>query len=172
MRITKVFIRNYKSISRLEFEPNPAINVFIGENSVGKSNIFDAMNWLLGPTYPSFNATQEQDHYLGKPDNIIKIKLDYDNSPYLELAEEWEDPYGHIKKGLNCSGNYVNDEIRQDYASAYLGIDRKILDYLPSNRWSLLGRLLLEINKRFKEEIIEQDGVEISKADLFKEKLI
>jgi putative ATP-dependent endonuclease of the OLD family len=57
MKILKVKILNYKSIKKIEFQPNAGVNVFIGENSVGKSNIFDAINWLLGPLYPTFNQT-------------------------------------------------------------------------------------------------------------------
>ena len=64
MKIERVTIQNYKSIKYLDFYPNPGLNVFIGENSVGKSNIFDAVNWLLGPVYPSFSSTKHEDHYL------------------------------------------------------------------------------------------------------------
>lgn len=42
MKITNVKIANYKSIKNLEFNPDTGVNVIIGENSVGKSNIFDA----------------------------------------------------------------------------------------------------------------------------------
>lgn len=172
MKITEVFIENYKSIKHLNFKPNDKLNVFIGENSVGKSNIFDVINWLLGPVYPTFNATTKNDHYLGNLDSKIRIKLSYDDGNYLELAEEWTDSYGRTKSGLNLSGNYVNDERRQNYTSASLGIDRKILEYLPSNRWSLLGRILLEINRLFSQEkIIDDSGQEILKSAMFKKDL-
>lgn len=34
------------------------MNVFIGEYSVGKSNIIEAIYWLLGPVFPTFNRQQ------------------------------------------------------------------------------------------------------------------
>jgi len=46
VKITKVFIQNYKSIKELEFTPNKGLNAFVGANSTGKSNIFDAINWF------------------------------------------------------------------------------------------------------------------------------
>lgn len=172
MRITKVYIENYKSIKSLEFTPSEYLNVFIGENSVGKSNIFDAINWLLGPLYPSFNNVKDEERYLGDLNNKIKIRLHFDDGKYLELAEEWQDSRGNIKSGLNINGGYISDEVRKQYASAYLGVDRKILDYLPSNRWSLLGRILLEINKAFSEETVEMpDGRTLPKPELFKERI-
>ncbi len=172
MKITKVHIENYKSIKSLEFTPSEYLNVFIGENSVGKSNIFDAINWLLGPVYPSFNNVKDEDHFLGDHNNKIKIRLHFDDGQYLELAEKWHDSRRNIKSGLNITGGYITDEVRQHYASAYLGIDRKILDYLPSNRWSLLGRILLEINKAFSGETVEMpDGRTLPKSELFKERI-
>ena len=172
MKITKVYIENYKSIKKLEFTPSALVNVFIGENSVGKSNIFDAINWLLGPAYPTFNHVKDEDHYLGDPDNEIRIKLDFDDGEYLELAQVWTDGYGNTKSGLNKSGGYIKDEERQLYSSACLGVDRKILDYMPSNKWSLLGRILLEINKVFSQETVQdEEGVTVMKSEMFRREI-
>jgi len=150
MKITKILIENYKSIKLLELEPNNGLNAFIGENSVGKSNIFSALNWVLGPVYPTFNGTKHEDHYLGNPDNKILIQIHFDDGNCLELNECSTDYYGNIKPCLNFNKKpYVKDEIRYQYCSAYLDINRKIIDYLPSNRWSLLGRFLLDVNNLF-----------------------
>ncbi|RNI32454.1 DUF2813 domain-containing protein [Rufibacter immobilis] len=173
MKITRIRIKNYKSISSLDIQTNGRLNVFIGENSVGKSNIFDAINWLLGPVYPSFNSTLPNDHYQGDLENKIRIRLYFDDGNFLELAEEWIDKYDNPKSGLNLTGEYVTDITRQKYCSAYLGIDRQILDYLPSNRWSLMGRILQEINAAFcKEKVVDEEtGEEIYKSDLLKSQL-
>ena len=50
MKIEHLDITNYKSIKELHVDLNPRINVFIGANNVGKSNIMAAMEDLLGPT--------------------------------------------------------------------------------------------------------------------------
>ncbi|OGK35675.1 hypothetical protein A3F59_01900 [Candidatus Roizmanbacteria bacterium RIFCSPHIGHO2_12_FULL_38_13] len=158
MKITKVLIDNYKSIKHLEFVPNKGINSFVGANSTGKSNIFEAMTWLLAPTYPSFNSTKKEDRFLGEDTNKIKVKLDFDDGHYLELAEEWTDTYGRLKSGLNFNGNYCNSEQREQYCCAYLDTERKILDYLPSSKWTLVGRILQEVNKMFLTESMVHKG--------------
>jgi len=170
MKIQRIVIQNYKSIKLIDIECSPKLNAFIGENSVGKSNIFDAINWSLGPVYPSFNSTLAQDHFMGNPANEIKITLYFDDGNYVQLAEQWTDPRGNTKSGLNLTGNYVQDIDRQRYCSAYLGVDRSILDYLPSNRWSLMGRILLDINEMFKEDefVNEETGEVTKKTDAFK----
>lgn len=155
MKITNVLIENFRSIKKIEFKPNLGLNAFIGGNSSGKSNIFDAINWLLGPIYPSFNSVKKEDYFKGDNTQKIKIKLTFDDGNYLELAEEWLDRYGNLKSGLNLSGGYCTDELRKKYCCAYVGVEREILDYLPSNKWSLMGRVLQEINNRFIEEKVE-----------------
>ena len=167
MKITDVSIENYKSINKLNFKPNEGLNAFIGENSAGKSNILNAIYWLLGPVYPSFNSTQTEDRHLGKPENKIKIRLTFDDNRTLELAEEWHFR-GEIKSGLNMDSSYVNDSVRKDYCSGFLGVDRQINDYMPSSRWSLVGRILQQINEQFKTEVLD-DGT--LKSDKLKEEL-
>ena len=177
MKIIRITIDNYKSIKHLEFEPSQGLNAFIGANSTGKSNIFDAINWLLGPMYPSFNSVCKEDHFLGKEENRIKIRLDFDDSHNLELNEYKEvvnyKNETEIKSGLfyNYNNNSYNCKsgIRENYCSAYLGVDRKILDYLPSSRWSLIGRILQEINKKFSVETYEYNKVVKAKKEWLKD---
>lgn len=165
MKITRIHIENYKSINNLDITPNPKLNVFIGENSTGKSNIFEAINWIVGPTYPTFNATTKQDHYLGDENNKILIQLYFEDGYLLELDES-KDKY---QFSISKNGNYQKDlsTLRENFCSAYVGTERQIVDYLPSNRWSLLGRILLDINKKFLEETTE-DG-ELKSEKLKKE---
>lgn len=173
MKIQRIVIKNFKSIRHIDIACSPKINAFIGENSVGKSNIFDAINWPLGPVWPSFNSTLPQDRFMGQEDNEIDITLYFDDGKYLQLAEKWFDYRNNPKSGLNLSKNYTKDAERQRYCSAYLGVDRSILDYSPSNRWSLMGRILLDINRMFKEqEVIDEDSGEIQKmTDIFKNEI-
>lgn len=173
MKIRRIHIKNYKSIKEIDLLCSPKLNVFIGENSVGKSNIFDAINWPLGPTYPSFNSTNPQDHFMGDPENKISISLYFDDDRILQLSECWEDYKHQVKSGLNLSGGYITDNERQRYCCGYLDVNRSILDYLPSNKWSLLGRILQEINTQFKQEEFAdpETGEVIKKTDLLKNEL-
>jgi len=166
VKIKSLHIQNYKSIKNLDITLNPKLNVFIGENGAGKSNIFEAINWLLGPTYPTFNSITKQDHYLGDENNKIFIQLYFEDGFLLELDES-KDKY---QFSISKNGNYQKDlsTLRESFCSAYVGTERQIVDYLPSNRWSLLGRVLLDINKKFLEETTE-DGE--AKSDILKREL-
>lgn len=173
MKITRLFIQNYKSIKNIDISLSDQVNVFIGENSVGKSNIFAAINWVLGPIYPSFNNVSKEDFYRGDVDAHVIIRIYFDDGHFLELTNCWRDRNGYHKSGLNLDGfQYVSDDIRQRYISALIGSDRKVSENPATNRWTLLGRLLRDINARFEEEkILLPDGSEESKVNLFKQEM-
>jgi predicted ATP-dependent endonuclease of OLD family len=103
MKIERIVIRNFKSVKHIDIACYSKINAFIGENSVGKSNIFDAINWSLGPVYPSFNSTLSQDHFMGDPANEIKITLCFDDGKYLQLAENWVDQRQNQYPAVSCN---------------------------------------------------------------------
>ena len=173
MKITRIQIENYKSIKKIDITVSPLVNVYIGENSVGKSNIFSAIEWLLGPIYPSFNNFQREDYFRGDTSLPVRIALTFDDGHTLEMASEWHDFRGNAKSGLNIDRNYVSDDIRQKYVSASIGADRKLSENPATNRWTLMGRLLLDINKRFQaEEMLDPiTGERIKKAEYFKQSM-
>ncbi|MBK9015267.1 MAG: AAA family ATPase [Saprospiraceae bacterium] len=46
MKIKRLYINNYKSLVNFELvEPNP-FSVFVGPNAAGKSNVFEALEFL------------------------------------------------------------------------------------------------------------------------------
>ena len=174
MRITRIYIKNYKSIKEIDIPLSDKVNVFIGENSVGKSNIFSAIDWMLGPIYPSFNNLSKEDYYRGDTSAHVVVRIKFDDGHYLELTNCWYDYRGNPKSGLNLDGNqYVSDDIRQKYVSALIGPERKVSDNPATNRWTLLGRLLRDINARFMTEtIIDIDTLEeVEKPQLFKQEM-
>lgn len=58
MYISKLIIKNYKSIKDETFIFNKGINILVGKNNAGKSNIVSALNEILGDKY---NTTSYED---------------------------------------------------------------------------------------------------------------
>jgi len=161
MKIARIKIENYRSIKRLEFKPK-TLCAIVGENNVGKSNIFSALNFVLGPSYPTEKGLTIDDHYLRDPERKINIEVDLElvedgHTESFTLSFSWDEdarggPRYSLRKFINGYPSYINDEERQKYALVHLGADRKISEHMPSNRWTLLGRLLLDINEEFKSD--------------------
>lgn len=172
MKVDRVSIRNYKSIQALDLALSPRINVFIGANNVGKSNILSAMEWLMGPTYPTANRLERWDFFNGDEELPLKISLAFDDNNVLSFDSIWYDRYSHEKHGLNFNDGYITDEVRSRYIAASVGADRRIVDNPASNQWTLLGRMLKEFNSQLDvDTIVRSDGSVVSKADEFKHRM-
>lgn len=169
MKITGIRIENYRSIKALEFKPKQ-LCAMVGENNVGKSNIFSALNFVLGPTYPTERGLTKDNFYLRDDRKKIKIEIDLEITKTtipenIVISFSWDTSarggarysLRMLKKG---SPPYINDEQRQQYAIVHLGADRKITENMPSNRWTLLGRLLLDINEEFKSDPVRNNNFE------------
>lgn len=169
MIITRVKIENYRSIKSLEFRPK-GLCALVGENNVGKSNILSALNFLLGPKFPSEKGLAEDDFYLRDPERRILIEIDLkivegEHPQNITLSFGWDEnarggPRYSLRKFVSGFVSYLNDSERQKYTMVHLGADRKISEYMPSNRWTLLGRLLLDINEEFKTDLARVTGFE------------
>jgi len=59
MRLLSVHLSNVRNYPQLDFEPAPGLNVFVGDNAQGKSNLLEAIS-LLG-TGKSFRTNKEGD---------------------------------------------------------------------------------------------------------------
>ncbi len=172
MKIDRVSIRHFKSIQAIDLDLSPRINVFIGANNVGKSNILSAMEWLMGPTYPTANRLERWDFFNGDEELPLKISLEFDDGNNLSFDSIWYDQYNREKHGLNFNNGYITDEVRSRYIAASVGADRRIVDNPASNQWTLLGRMLKEFNAQLSEEnIIGIDGSAVTKADEFKRRM-
>lgn len=167
MYITRIYIRNYKSIEELDILLNKWLNAFIWENSTWKSNIFKALDWLLWKSWPSFNRITKEDHFMWDDENNkIVIILEFSDGQEF-CIDERKDKYQFSMK------LWTNDEDRKKYCSAYLDTKREINDYMPSNKWSLLGRILQEVNQQFSKEKMShlKTGEEVNKVEYLKEVL-
>ena len=63
MYISKVKIKNYRSIKDLTINFNPGKNIIVGKNNSGKSNIIKSINIVLGedsPTYEKHNKINNE----------------------------------------------------------------------------------------------------------------
>lgn len=188
MKITRVYIENYRSIKKLDFSPGNYC-VLIGENNAGKSNILKAVNHVLGEMWPTDRTFSEEDFHSQNTANDILIQVYFD-----EITENWKNrckcnvagfelrckaykrktgnklagtlttdfvcidikgnacqyPASPYEEGKKYTGAYyplsVAKDIREKIPFIYVDVLRDYNKQDPSNRWSILRRLLNDIN--------------------------
>jgi predicted ATP-dependent endonuclease of OLD family len=106
MRLSKIKIENFRSIKDLEFEV-PNLCVLVGENNTGKSNILEAIDWLLnGERWPLNIELKESDFFNRETEKPIKIiawfsdlsqeEIDYFRRSHRNVMKQ---SYAQVKKG-------------------------------------------------------------------------
>ncbi|MBS1807806.1 MAG: ATP-dependent endonuclease [Acidobacteria bacterium] len=73
MYLSRLFIKNYRSIKELDLTFAKGKNVLVGRNNAGKSNVIKAIDLVLGeysPTYTKSENITESDFYTWREDDL------------------------------------------------------------------------------------------------------
>jgi predicted ATP-dependent endonuclease of OLD family len=97
MKIEKIYIRNFRPIGEqgLELAFSTSCSTFIGENNVGKSSIFEAINRILeSQSVGKQIAWDKEDWHAGDQNRIIKIQMEciLDDNQIEKIIEILEFP--------------------------------------------------------------------------------
>lgn len=96
MYIYKLDIRNFRNVKSLTWKPNNGINVLVGGNGVGKSNIAIALDYLLNPYIKWYKReVPEFDFYDRNLDNKIEIEV-WLKGVEKFIEDDWETYLEHI----------------------------------------------------------------------------
>ncbi|MDI6602547.1 MAG: AAA family ATPase [Patescibacteria group bacterium] len=162
--IKKLIIENFRSIKKVEINLGP-MNAFIGPNNAGKSNIMKALNLILGENYPSVRSFEENDFYNYDKSNPIKIVTIF-SSGLSSNYKVWG--FQLTFNGNDCeyvavdnNGNIltypggkevrVSNEMRNEVALMYLGLNRQAEQQIRPTQWTLYGKLLRHIEKQINQ---------------------
>ncbi len=93
MKFTRLRLSGFKSfVEPTELYVEPGLTAVIGPNGCGKSNLFDALRWVMGETRPSSIRGSEMDDVIfagsaGRPSrNVAEVTLFIDNSDHTASA--------------------------------------------------------------------------------------
>lgn len=171
MKLEKIFIRNFRSVgdNGLELTFAPTLNTFIGENNVGKSSIFEAINKSLEPNAVwdaeewhagNQNETVEIQFvcelddtqikqiigFLGLPINITEFRESFDNKLSYEFKKELNQFFAFFALG----------ELHIEYNHGWIGESDKSRGYRDVSKWGLIekiksqkGKKIIQIIKEF-----------------------
>lgn len=74
MKILRLFIKNFRAIESLDITLNPSLNIFTGDNGVGKTSILEAVHMLgMGKSFRSHKIADLIQHH--KTELIVSGKL-------------------------------------------------------------------------------------------------
>ena len=192
MRLTKLELQGFKSFAdhtSLVFEPG--VTAVVGPNGCGKSNVSDAVRWVLGEQRAKTlrGAKMEEVIFQGsssrRPVNIAEVSLHFENEdgslpvPFKEvvitrrLSRSGESEY--MLNGAACRLRDIHDMVRGTGLGADSGvvIEAKMIDALlsdrPDDRRELFeeaaGVGLYRDRRRTTARRLEETTVDLSRLD-------
>lgn len=118
MPLCRIQIDNFKSIKRADLSLNH-INMFIGENGAGKTNVLDAVDYFysnLSTSNIRLDVFDCNNHF----SNQIRIRLSFDLSGFVKIAKAQSESNG-------------DDDSDSSGDSKYVGYYRKIISMAPKS---------------------------------------
>ena len=192
MRLTKLELQGFKSFAdytSLVFEPG--VTAVVGPNGCGKSNVSDAVRWVLGEQRAKTlrGAKMEEVIFQGsssrRPVNIAEVSLHFSNDdgalavPFKEvvitrrLSRSGESEY--MLNGASCRLRDIHDMVRGTGLGADSGvvIEARMIDALlsdrPDDRRELFeeaaGVGLYRDRRRTTARRLEETTVDLSRLD-------
>ena len=129
MALCRIQIDNFKSIKHADLSLNH-INVFIGENGAGKTNVLDAVDYFysnLSTSNIRLDVFDCNNHY----SNQVRIGLSFNLSKFVKIAKAQSEPSG-------------NDEANSSGDNRYDSYYRKIISMAPKSQNYIL---ILELSQ-------------------------
>lgn len=103
MYIYKTIIKNFRNLKDFCWKPNKEVNVLVGGNGVGKSNIAIALDYLLNPYIQWYRKTvSEFDYYNRDLKNKIEIEVWLKGVENF-IEDDWDLMLEHIDEEDNIS---------------------------------------------------------------------
>lgn len=192
MRLTKLELHGFKSFAdQTELVFEPGVTAIVGPNGCGKSNVSDAVRWVLGEQRARAlrGAKMEEVIFQGssarRPVNIAEVSLFFENDdgalgvPFREvvitrrLSRSGESDY--LLNNAPCRLRDIHDMVRGTGLGADSGvvIESKMIDALLSDRPDERRELFEEAagvglyrdRKRSTERRLEETGADLGRLD-------
>jgi len=121
--IKELKIQNFKSIESETIKFNKGLNILVGPNNAGKTNIMEAIDLLLGDVYlPNFEPST--DHFFnGEDDREIIIEVSLEGEELSQINSEFNSPVAvRYKFSKQNGGSFevnVGDQWQQKYSKPF-----------------------------------------------------
>ncbi|MAG38891.1 hypothetical protein CMO90_02275, partial [Candidatus Woesearchaeota archaeon] len=129
MRIKKIIIKNYKSIKELVIEDFSELNVLIGKNDSGKSNILSVLDLIFNSNSHDLKLAETNILETKFKENVSRLFFDK-NNPFSEITVFLEISKHELEKA-DLKSDETNDEI---VISRKLLENKLVLDFLRLNK--------------------------------------
>ena len=88
MYITRIYIRNFRNIKETELCFDKRLNLFVGKNAQGKTNLMEAISVCLGGSFRHVRFNQYIPTDVPEAEVVIRLYFKEDNTERENRSEE------------------------------------------------------------------------------------
>ncbi|BES80975.1 AAA family ATPase [Pyrodictium abyssi] len=163
IQLRKLIIKNFKSIHELELELQPGLNVLVGSNASGKTNILEAVSFMYKALVEAAERIPYRPHapqywspldivYMKDPNAVMALGMEFDI--YTQAEDTWlRMPIGFT---ANLAYNPGTDTLEPTLYELNFGNATRI----RISRHGIEVRIRRDVLEKAKE-VIKNDGVDI-----------
>ena len=144
MRINSLSLENYRNIIRCDLTPGEGVNLIVGDNAQGKTNLIEAIYLLTGQK--SFRAAKESD-YLRFGQEVARIEAEFTCQNREKTAAL---AYGSKKlawlNGVECAPSELTGEF---LAVVFSPGELALIQEGPSERRAFLDGAISQVMPRY-----------------------
>ena len=165
MLIRKLKLHNYRNYSLKEIEFDPYINIIIGNNGIGKTNILESI--IVVSNTKSFRTNNDKD-LIKKDEEYGRIDLYSDTNRYSVVINK-------KNKSLLINNNLIkrtSDYIGNINAIIFKPSDLELFSQAPSERRRILDIEISKVSKRYIHALAKFNQLLKDKNKLLKENVV
>jgi putative ATP-dependent endonuclease of OLD family len=170
VKIDRIHVENFRSLRNIDIYPND-LCVFVGENNAGKSNILQALNLVLGESWPTVKSLGETDFFDNNMNNPLLIDIHFkendENIERIFFSAGLDDDHLKAELKMNYSSSlteyYVKKEIREQFGILHIKAIRDLQYHLGQSSWTLMGKIGRLLNEEFYSEVSQSDKTEVKR---------
>ena len=151
MRVTALQLRNFRNISKMEFEPVDGVNIIYGENAQGKTNLLEGI-WLF-TGMRSFRSTKEKDYIqFGQSGAGLQMKFNNDvreQNASIEIGEKKKVLLGGVKQDSTAS--LVGEFLGTIFSPGHL----ELVQGSPGERRKFLNQAISELKPNYASRLTQ-----------------
>lgn len=168
MKLIDLEIFNFRNYEHLKFDPNENVNIIIGKNAMGKTNLLEAI----------YIATLGKSFKSAKDNELIRIDCQSAEINSTIQNFDYEDAY-KVEINLNKKNNFfINDEqlsiknYKRDMASViFTPADLNIIKFGPSDRRKYLDNLISKVDAMYEYNLLNYKKIIFERNKLLKKNI-
>jgi len=174
MKISKILVENYRSIKKVEVEPNK-FSIFIGQNNHGKTNFFEAIEWFYNA-----KSSDDEEHCQKDTGNKIQVEICFEDVSDSDIDKLTTDANKtKIRNVLGKATSFSVIKSSSDHKRRYFvngedkgnpqGLDMAINEFLPKLEYvNTKIRLMNNVQQLFQGyKILVQEGKTLEAIEKF-----